>query len=319
MLPPDDPDVARLVDEVAPGSPVSDLGGCTSLNLHLHSAGLVLRVHQPFVTRARVRGLREVRRRLVARGVLVAEPRMLGGRELFTCRGRFAELEAFVPHARREATWDSYVWMYRGLGRLHGGLRDLDTRLPRPVLSTYGPPSSLRRWLGATERAVRGDREAARVAERVRQLARALDARWIDGPALPTQLVHGDVRLSNVGLAPTGETAYLDFGFAALRPRVHDLAYALAWILLRPDSRGTAEAFPWGQVRALVAAYEDAAGTRLTQRERRALIPYTAAVPLYLTAIAGYMPDPAGHLLDDTRQAFLRIGEWLLANPDAAG
>lgn len=68
-------------------------------------------------------------------------------------------------------------------------------------------------------------------------------------------------------------------------------------------------------VRRLVDAYEAAARTRLTAEERRALAPYTAAVPLYAAALAGFSNDPAGQLRD--RLPFLRLSEWLLAHPEA--
>lgn len=47
----DDPDVRRLATAIDPGSRVADLGGVMSLNVRLDRAGLVLRVHQPFVSR----------------------------------------------------------------------------------------------------------------------------------------------------------------------------------------------------------------------------------------------------------------------------
>jgi aminoglycoside phosphotransferase (APT) family kinase protein len=151
----------------------------------------------------------------------------------------------------------------------------------------------------------------------LREQVRRLSSQWIPSADLPTHLVHGDIRLSNVHLTPNGEAVYFDFGFLARRPRVHDLAYALAWIVLRPDGRGTAESFGWEAVPRLLTEYEDAAGVRLSALERRALVPYLAAVPLYLMSIAGYMADPVGHLRNETRRAFLRIGAWLLAHPDA--
>ena len=98
---------------------------------------------------------------------------------------------------------------------------------------------------------------------------------------------------------------------------MHELAYALSWIVLRPDSRGSAEGFAWDLVPRLVGEYEGAARTSLTAAERRALAPYTAAVPLYLGAIAAQVPDPVAHLRHETRLRFLDIAEWLLAHPEA--
>ena len=45
-----------------------------SLNVRLDPAGLVLRVHQPFVSRPRLLALQEVRRRLASRGLAVPTP-----------------------------------------------------------------------------------------------------------------------------------------------------------------------------------------------------------------------------------------------------
>ncbi len=311
-----DPAVRRLLRTIAPGSAVTDLGGCFSLNLHLHDLGQVLRVQQPFVSRDRVLAMREVRRRLVAHGLLAAEPVRWYDRELLTCRGRWAELEAFVPHVKPEATWESYRWMYRAMGELHRGLRDVNATLPRPMVATYAPPSSLRRWLSVTESAVRDDPGALEVTASLRRMLAKLRAQWVSASALPNQVVHGDVRLGNVGLTPNGESVYLDFGFAAHRPRVYDLAYSLAWVILRPDSSGSGETFDWSVLPSLLGEYEDGARTRLTPLERRALGPYVATVPMYHSALAGYDPDPIAKLRDET--GFLRIASWLLDNPEAA-
>src|SRR5439155_9800725 len=62
-------------------------------------------------------------------------------------------------------------------------------------------------------------------------LIRRLDSRWPPPGALPVRVVHGDIRLGNVAVAADGRPAYLDFGFAARRPRVHELGYSLAWVL----------------------------------------------------------------------------------------
>lgn len=310
------PEIRGLVAEIAPGSDVTDLGGTMSLNLRLDSAGLVLRVHPAFVSKSRTLALREIRRRLLASGLVAAEPRPLPDGDVITVDGRCVELEALVPFEKPEATWESYQWMYGTMGRLHRATARLDVSMPRPVLSTYGPPGSLRRWMSVTEPAVQHDEVAADVAGLLRRLIGVLTVDWVPESKLPVGFVHGDVRLGNVGLGPRQESVYLDFGFAARRPLVHDLAYSLAWIILRPDDQGEAERFAWPELRGLVAAYESAAGRRLTPIERRALPSYLAAVPMYLSAIAGFMPDPVEHLRNEVRQRLLRSSEWILAHPD---
>ena len=312
-----DLDVRRLAEEIAPGAELADLGGTMSLNLHMRPAALVLRVHRPFVSRARLLALQEVRRRLAGRGLRVAAPLPWRGATLLRSGGRWAELEPYLAGKRPAPTPEAYQAMFGAMGTLAAALRGIELPVPRPVVATYGPPSSLQRWLPTTERAVAGDPEAAEIARRVRDLVGRLRACWASSAELPVQLVHGDIRLGNVSRAPDGAAVYFDFGFLAHRPRVHELAYALAWMVLRPDGRGTGEAFDWGILPRLVAAYERAAGTSLSASERRAIGPYAAAVPLYLAAIAGFMPDPVAHLRDETRQTFLRIAEWLLGHPQA--
>ena len=286
-----------------------------SLNLRLAQAGLLLRVHQPFVTSSRLLALREVRRALRVQGLVVAEPVQFNRRELIRCRGRWAELETYIPNSKAPAIWPSYVRMYRAMGRLHNALARVDLKVPTPIISTYGPPGSLRRWMRVTGAAVGADPEAAEASRWLERLISALARQWMPPRALPCQLIHGDVRLGNVVQTPDGADVYLDFGFAAMRPRIHDLAYSLAWIVLRPDAGGTAEDFTWNRVPELIDAYEQGAGVALEPSERRALGPYLASVPLYLAAISGYTPDPARHLLDE--MPFLRIAEWVLANPEA--
>jgi Ser/Thr protein kinase RdoA (MazF antagonist) len=173
----------------------------------------------------------------------------------------------------------------------------------------------VRRWLPATAAAVRGDPEAREVARLVGDLARRLRRRWVPAAALPVQLVHGDVRLSNVRRTPAGETLYLDVGFLARRPRVHDLAYALAFMVWALGRLGAPERFPWDAVPRLLEAYEATAPVPLTPAERRALMPYTAAVPLYCAALDGFTEDPAANLR--RRLPFLRLSEWLLRHPEA--
>jgi aminoglycoside phosphotransferase (APT) family kinase protein len=154
-------------------------------------------------------------------------------------------------------------------------------------------------------------------ARRVWALIRKLAVQWKPARSLPTQIVHGDIRLANVGRADDGRAAYLDFGFSARRPRVHDVAYSLFWMVLRPDGRGLAEEFAWERLAELIDAYQEGAGWRLEPTERLALLPYLAAVPLYLAAISGYTSNPLEHLLE--LASSIDIAEWVLSNPSAVG
>ncbi|HEX2850281.1 MAG TPA: phosphotransferase [Acidimicrobiales bacterium] len=163
-----------------------------------------------------------------------------------------------------------------------------------------------------TEASVVDDPAAAEITARARVLVRTLARRWTPARQLPTHPVHGDIRLGNVAVAPSDDPVYLDFGFAAVRPRIHELAYSLFWIVLRPDDTGRPEQFDWAAIDELIGAYEQSAHSRLDDRERSALPAYLAAVPLYLAGVAGYTPDPVATLRGE--EASLRIAEWVLTH-----
>lgn len=302
--------VIALAGAIAPGSRRQDLGGTMSLNVRLDPAGLVLRVHQPFETARRLRGLQEVRRRLTSAGLLVAPPVPWQDRMLLRCAGRWAEIELYVQHEKPAPTHDAYVWLFGALGTLHRTLATLDLQISRPVVATFAPPASLRRWLPATEAAMAGESELNDAASRVRSLGNRLSRRWIPASRLPVQLVHGDVRLGNLARAAGGDTLFLDFGFAAHRARVYDVAYALAWAARALGAPEPPVGLEREAVEELIAAYEGSSGIRLGAVEREALPIYAASVPLYFAALAGYAADPVRQL----REAlpFLRLTEWLL-------
>jgi Ser/Thr protein kinase RdoA (MazF antagonist) len=164
-----------------------------------------------------------------------------------------------------------------------------------------------------TEATVQGDPEAADVARFLCDLVRQLRRQWVPAAELPMQLIHGDARLSNICQTPDGGTVYLDFGFLAWRPRLYELAYALAFMLLSLGGHRDPEGHAWETIRPLVEAYEAAADVRLTQAEQAALAPYTASVPLYAAALDGFTESPAAKLR--SRLPFLRLSAWLLAHP----
>lgn len=98
-------------------------------------------------------------------------------------------------------------------------------------------------------------------------------------------------------MASDGAPVYFDFGFAARRPRIHDLAYALSWLVLRPEDRVSAEDFV-GAVAELLSARSGSVSRRRTavQRVNRE----SPGRPLPRTS---------------TELPFLRIAEWVLTHP----
>jgi len=311
------PAVRRLATAIAPGSQPTDLGGVMSLNIGLEPAGLVLRVHQRFVSRGRLLAVGEVRRRLDRAGLVVPVPVSWRGTTVFHCATRWAELEKHVPHQRLAPSIESYHWLFEALGTLHRALSPIALAVPRPVVATHATPDTLRRWLAVTAAAVAANAEAAAIAGLCRELVSRLTRQWVPGRLLPAQLVHGDFRLSNAGRRPDGATVYLDFGFLAHRPRVHDLAYALAFMLLALGGNQASDDTGWESVGELIERYQAAAGQRLTPLERAALASYAAAVPLYHAAIAGFAGDPGAQLW--AKLPFVRIAERLLELSERVG
>lgn len=309
------PDVQRLITAIAPASQARDLGGVMSLNVGLEPAGLVLRVHQPFVSRQRLLSVQHVRTALADRGLIVPLALPWDRTTVLRCGRRWAEIEAYIPHKRTEPTLNYYLWLFAAMGTLHHELAALTMTVPRPLIATYAPPGTLLRWLPVTTTAVEHNPEAADIARSLRDLIGLLRRQWLPASSLPQQLVHGDVRLSNVCQTSTGQTVYLDFGFLARRPRVHDLAYSLAFMLLALHQQQPPEDFPWQAIPRLIETYEATTNTRLTNDERKALAPYTAAIPLHSAALSGFALDPPALLRE--RLPFLRLSAWLLAHPEA--
>jgi Ser/Thr protein kinase RdoA (MazF antagonist) len=303
--------VQAVLAQLGVDSAPADLGGTMSLNLHLEELGQVLRVHGRFEQESRIRALRDLRRRLDGQGLTVGVPLPLLGEEIISLDGRVAELETFVEAKKPAPTWDSYVWMYDSIGRLHHAIERGAARLdlPVPEVATYATPEELRAVIHQTALAVSDDVHAAAIAARVREMIEALERQWISPENLPQQLVHGDIRLGNVAQTAT-DVAYFDFGFAARRPRIHDLAHSLFWIVLKPDDSGRAETFNWARAEELIAAYEAAAQTTILDLERRALAPLLAAIPMYLAAIASHTPDPSHRIKQEIRS--LEIARWVL-------
>jgi Ser/Thr protein kinase RdoA (MazF antagonist) len=305
--------VQRLLARTCPGCEATDLGGIMSLNIKLSCLQRVLRIHQPFVSRRWLRAVQEVRRCLAERGLVVPVALPLGRSTVFVCDDRLAEWESYIAHERLQPSPESYRWLFGAMGTLHHALKAIDVSVPQPAVATYAPPGSLRRWLKVTMPAVSHDPEAAEVASLLADLVKCLCKYWVPARKLPVQLVHGDVRLSNVCRTVEGNTVYLDFGFMAYRPRIHDLAYALVFMLLAQNTAQMPGDIDWQFIHGLIDEYEQTAQTRLVAVEWQALVPAMAAVPLYAAALDGFTEDPAGKLRGRLR--FLRLSESLLAHP----
>jgi Ser/Thr protein kinase RdoA (MazF antagonist) len=304
--------VQDLLAELCPLSPITDLGGVMSLNVHLHDLGSVLRIHQPFVSRSRLLALQRVREQLIQQGMHLPKPLHWLGQSVFHFRNRWAELDDYIAHQKLPHTTPSYVWLFQQMGIVHGALQKIDFDVPRPLVAAYAPPRSLRRWLMVTAASVEGDADAVEAMRLLKWLVRQAEKVWIPANTLPAQLVHGDVRLSNVCQTSAGGVVYFDLGFLALRPRIHELAYALVLMLISQGAHFALDAFDWSILSALVDAYEGCAPSCLSPAERRALVSYMATVPLYAAALDGFTEAPAAKLR--SRLPALEMSRWLLAN-----
>src|SRR5258708_11833110 len=141
----DNTDVQRLIQAIDAESQATELGGVMSLNARLEPAGLVLRVHQPFVSRARLLATQNVRQHLASQGLVVPTALRWQRSTVFRCGTRLAELEAYIPHERPTPTLEAYAWLFHALGTLHRALAKVHLPVPRPVIATYAPPATLRR------------------------------------------------------------------------------------------------------------------------------------------------------------------------------
>jgi Ser/Thr protein kinase RdoA (MazF antagonist) len=286
----DGPGVRELVARLAPGAEPVDLGGSDSLNLLLDEQRIVLRVNKPWVSRRRILADQELRRYLAARGLGVAAPVVRRGEEVFRCGVSWAQLEEYVP----DLTPTTGIALFEAIGELHRATSALTQPRPRPLITTCVSPQTLRRWLDRNRAA--GKLDTADEEELIRMLRR----QWVPAGRLPTHLIHNDAHHDNIRQV-VGTPCYLDLGGAARGPRIHDLAYALAFALF--EHQGTADTFPWQEVPQLLKAYESGVGSPITDEERAALAPYTAAVSIYYT------------VCDWGR--FGHVARWLLAHPDA--
>jgi Ser/Thr protein kinase RdoA (MazF antagonist) len=221
------------------------------------------------------------------------------------CGSRLAELEAFLPGDQPQTSAASYCWLFGEMGRLHRDLARLDPDLPRGMAATWAPPGSLRRWLAVTAPALAATPAGPRAA-RLQEVVRKVRRRWIPLRGLPIQVIHGDFRPGNAVIDATGRTVLYDWGFANLQIRVHDLAYAAAFMVLAMDGPPVDRSL----VDDVVACYEDARGEALLPAERAMLPVDAAAVMVFALAHGGYMADPVAAL--SLFLPFLDAAEWFL-------
>ncbi len=265
-----------------------DLGGSLNLNL-LVSRGderLVVRVHRPSFSPARLEAIQHARQQLDAAGVpcsalVVARD----GARWARAAGRLVEVERYIPHDGRMHTPPRLARGLPLLGRVHVLLAGAEVSPagrsvefanhiePGAVLSgTRAGTARIRGWHPPPD-----ERRMASQAERLAELVAAGEAGLVAG--LPRQLVHGDFWDDNVFFQ--GETLVFvaDFAFMAERARIDDLALTLyyadteAGLTTSPDRIAA--------LRPLVHGYASGLGNPLTDAEHQALPWAIARQPLW--------------------------------------
>ena len=265
-----------------------DLGGSLNLNL-LVSRGderLVVRVHRPSVSPARLEAIQHARQQLDAAGVpcsalVVARDGVRWAR----AAGRLVEVERYIPHDGRMDTPPRLARGLSLLGRVHALLAGAEVPPagrsvefanhiePGAVLSgTRAGTARIRGWHPPPD-----ERRMASQAERLAELVTAGEAGLVAG--LPRQLVHGDFWDDNVFFQ--GETLVFvaDFAFMAERARIDDLALTLYYA--DTEAGLTTSADRIAALRPLVHRYASGLGNPLTDAEHQALPWAIARQPLW--------------------------------------
>ncbi len=303
---------------VASDSPV--LSGAVNGVAHVETSvgSVVIRVHRPWTTPARLTALHGLLAALREAGIPV--PRVLrthAGTTWTRLADRLVEVVAYVPSDHTADTWARSGPAFAMLARLHAALARVPIGVvPAPPYSSYATPATMLTMLAETEEVFvalaprPGYPEAAAVRAATGALLRALAAEHRRyASSLPRGLVHGDYGGDNVLLRGELVVAILDFDFLGERERVFDLAYALYHACDRFCSTRNAALPPatcFAHAATLLGAYRRHTETELTATELAALPFEMARVPLYQLAEAGYLTEaetPGGAVEQTLRYA----------------
>lgn len=182
----------------------------------------------------------------------------------------FEWLPGVPPHE------DSLVESFAGLGELTARLHQHVRRWPRPsgfrrfswgYEEAFG---SIARW-GRWQEAPGVDAAAAEVLARLDQTLRDRLAAYGDGPDR-WGLIHADLRLANLLVAPGRPTAVIDFDDCGLGWFLYDLGAALSFIEDHPDVPEATELWVEGYRRVASLGPEDVAEIRTFVLFRRLLL-----------------------------------------------
>lgn len=306
-----------------------DLGGAYNLNLWVRGGAreIVARVHRPWVTRARLMMLHDVREGLRDQGLPVPEPlRTAHGETTWRYTDRWMEAAEFVPNDGMADTWERLETAFSLLGQLHDAIEahgEAAAFVP-PRVSDYALPAALRPWMHETERIInqaaengQADADTVRVAletcHEADDLLGVVEEWWEEGGyLLPEQAVHGDYGGDNLLFRNGKVAAILDFDFLAVRERLFDVAFALYWVFSNLEVDRLPRDLSWDKAAVLLSHYNNATSRPLIPDEWDSLPLQIARVPLYWVAEAAFAADTVGNVA--ARAGSIRFAGWVMDN-----
>lgn len=175
------------------------------------------------------------------------------------------------PHARAAG---------RLVGRFHGALADLEHTFRFTRAGAHDTPAHLAKLarLGAEHPGHAAHALAARILERGRALP--------DLSALPTRIIHGDLKATNILFAPEGEEAIalVDLDTLAHGTLAVELGDALRSWCNSTDESDPEARFDAARFTAALHGYAESAGALLTREERDAIVPGVETIATELAA-----------------------------------
>ncbi len=307
-----------------------DLGGAYNLNLWVRGGDreIVARIHRPWVTRARLIMLHDVRGGLADQGFPVPAPlRTVHGETTWRYTDRWLEAADYVPNDGCGDTWERLETGFTLLGRLHDAIEahgEAAAFVP-PRVSDYALPAALRPWMDQTELLINRAAEngAAHPTETVQaaletcheatDILGAVEEWWEEGGyLLPEQAVHGDYGGDNLLFRGGEVAAILDFDFLAVRERLLDVAFALYWVFANMEAGRLPRDLSWDRAAVLLTRYNAGTARPLIADEWDSLPIEIARVPLYWIAESAFALDPVANVA--ARAGSIRFAGWVMDN-----
>jgi len=309
-----------------------DLGGAYNLNLWVRGGDreIVARIHRPWVTRARLMMLHDVRGGLIDQGLPVPEPlRTVSGETAWRYTDRWMEAAEYVPNDGCADTWERLETAFALLGRLHDAIEahGESAAFVPPRVSDYALPATLRPWMDQTERLVaqaagNGTGHPAEMVQAALETVHeasdilgVVEEWWEEGGyLLPEQAVHGDFGGDNLLFRGADVVAILDFDFLAVRERLFDLAFALYWVFANHEADRAPRDLSWDRSARLLALYNENTARPLIPDEWDSLPIEIARIPLYWVAEASFAADPVPSVA--AHSGSIRFAGWVMDHMD---